>query len=159
LTVGKDLNVIISDPLPIHVWSLLAFANPVTLDETSTFAITADSVRNAQEAGFRPDQIVQFLERQASTPIDPTLAGQIRALAERVERFELSAALVIECDSAEQMETARALLEADGYRVALAGNRQIVTIGSQRTVAADIERVHARLDAAGLGPIVRRIRT
>jgi hypothetical protein len=57
------------------------------------------------------------------------------------------------------METARALLEADGYRVALAGNRQIVTIGSQRTVAADIERVHARLDAAGLGPIVRRIRT
>ena len=159
LTLGQDLSVMLSDPQPIHVWSVLAFADPVTLGEVSTFAITPDSVRNARGAGFRPEQIVQFLERQASTPIDPEFGDRIGGLAERAERLELTAAVVIETNSPEELVTAKGLLEADGYRVTVAGNTQIVTIGSQRAVAVDIERIHARLDAAGLGPIVRRIRT
>jgi hypothetical protein len=159
LTIGQDQVVMLSDPQPIQVWSLLAFANPVTLGELSTFAITPDSVRNAQAAGFRPEQIVQFLERQASSPLNPDLSARIRALADQVERFELSAAVILECDSRDGMESAKTLLETDGYQVTSAGNRQIVSIGQQRAVTADIERIHARLDAAGLGPIVRRIRT
>ena len=55
IVVADDLTIHLTDPEPIHVWSVLAFADPLSLGQESVFAITPDSLRTAQAAGFLPE--------------------------------------------------------------------------------------------------------
>jgi hypothetical protein len=159
IVVADDFSVHLTNPAPLHVWSILAFADPLSLGQESVFAITATSIRNAQAAGFLPAHISQFLERQKGARLPEDFAERLRSLAEQAEGFELSTALVIDAATGERAETARALLENDGYVVGQIDHRLYVRVGTQRPVTVDVERIHARLLATGLGPVTNRTRS
>ena len=159
ITVADDLTIHLTNPEPIHIWSVLAFADPLSLGQESVFAITADSIRTAQAAGFLPSHITQFFERQKVASVPADFADRIRALGEQAEGFELSTALVIDTPADDKAQAARALLENEGYVVGQAGRRLYVSIGTQRAVSIDVERVHSRLVAMGLGQVTNRTRS
>jgi hypothetical protein len=159
IVVADDLTVHLTNPEPLHVWSVLAFADQLSLGQESVFAITSRSIRNAQAAGFLPAHISQFFDRQkgARTPTD--FGERIRLLGEQADGFELSTALVIDAATDDRAQAARVLLENDGYVVGQMDHRLFVSVGTQRSVAIDIERIHARLLATGLGPVTNRTRS
>jgi hypothetical protein len=158
ISVAEDLTIHLTDPEPIHVWSVVAFADALSLGQESVFAMTPDSIRNARAAGFLPSHISQFFERQKGIQLPADFAERIRTLAEQAEGFELATALVVDAPSDDVAQAARGYLENEGYVVGQVGRRLYVSVGTQRSVAADVERVHARLAAIGLGPVTNRTR-
>jgi hypothetical protein len=158
LTVRDDLTVETRHPSTIQVWSLLAFAEPVALSETARFRISAASMRNARLAGFRTEQIEQFLARQAGGRAPADLGARLDARSGEGEGVLLGMAATVEAQSEEQAGTIAALLEADGYLVQRTARTVLVTAGVQRSVATDVERIAALLTAAGIGPLTNRIR-
>jgi hypothetical protein len=158
ISVAEDLTIHLTNPEPIHVWSVIAFADPLSLGQESVFAMTPDSIRNARAAGFLPSHISQFFERQKGVRLPAEFANRVHALAEQAEGFELSTALVVDAPSDDVAQAARGYLENEGYVVGQVGRRLYVSVGTQRSVAADVERVHARLSAIGLGPVTNRTR-
>jgi hypothetical protein len=159
IVVADDLSIHLTNPEPLHVWSVMAFADPLSLGQESVFAITAGSIRNAQAAGFQPAHISQFFERQKGVRLPADFADRLRLLGEQADGFELSTALVIDAATADRAQAARVLLENEGYVVGQMGNRLFVSVGTQRSVAVDVERIHSRLVATGLGPVTNRTRT
>jgi hypothetical protein len=159
ISVADDLTSHLVNPEPIHVWSVIAFADVLSLGRESVFAITADSIRNAQAAGFLASHITQFFERIPGTRPPADMADRLRVLAEQAEGFELSTALVVDAPSETVAFSARGLLENEGYVVGQVGRRLYVSIGTQRSAAADTERIHARLLAIGMGQVTNRSRS
>ncbi len=159
VTIADDLTIRLIEPVPIQVWSVLAFAQPVSLGAESVFRITTERVRAAQSAGFRPEQIGQYLARQnpVTAPVD--LDERIARLSEDAQGLELSAALAIDATDVDLVKSVRALLENDGYVVNVVGSRLYVTIGTLRPSGVDAARIHALLEAAGIGPVVNRSRS
>jgi hypothetical protein len=158
IVVADDLTIHLTYPEPIHVWSVLAFADPLSYGEESVFAITADSIRAAQAAGFLPSHVEQFFGRQKGAKIPGDFGERVQALLERAEGFELSSALIIDAPTDEKAQAVRSLLENDGYVVSQSGKRLSVSIGTQRSATVDGERIHARLMATGMGPVTNRTR-
>lgn len=64
LAVHPDLTITLSDPTPVRVWSLTAFADQVRLRPEADYRITSRSLKRALSAGFRLDDVITFLERQ-----------------------------------------------------------------------------------------------
>ncbi len=159
IAVADDLTIHLTDPEPIHVWSVLAFADALSLGRESVFTITPDSLRTAQAAGFQPTHVEQFFGKQKGAKAPPDLGDRLRSLLERAEGFELSSALVIDAPTDDKAQTVRAVLENDGYVVSQLGRRLYVSIGTQRSASIDVERIHARLVATGLGSVTNRTRT
>lgn len=159
IAVADDLTIHLTDPEPIHVWSVLAFADALSLGRESVFTITPDSLRTAQAAGFLPTHVEQFFGKQKGAKAPPDLGDRLRSLLERAEGFELSSALVIDAPTDDKAQTVRAVLENDGYVVSQLGRRLYVSIGTQRSASIDVERIHARLVATGLGSVTNRTRT
>jgi hypothetical protein len=138
---------------------VIAFADVLSLGRESVFAITSDSMRNAHAAGFQATHITQFFERIPGATRPSDMGDRLRMLAERAEGFELSTALVIDAPSETVAVSARGLLENEGYVVGQVGRRLYVSIGTQRSAAADTERIHARLIALGMGQVTNRSRS
>jgi hypothetical protein len=159
VSVADDLTIHLTDPEPIHVWSVLAFADPLSLGQESVFAITPDTIRTAQAAGFLPSHITRFFENQKGATVPKDFADRIRVLGEQADGFELSTALVIDSPAEDKAQAARALLENEGYVVGQVGRRLYVSVGTQRAVSIDVERVHSRLVALGLGQVTNRTRS
>jgi hypothetical protein len=90
--------------------------------------------------------------------VPPDLADRLRSLLERAEGFELSSALVIDAPTDDKAQAVRSVVENDGYVVGQFGRRLYVSIGTQRSASIDIERIHARLVATGLGSVTNRTR-
>jgi hypothetical protein len=158
IVVADDLTIHLTDPDPIHIWSILAFADVLSLGRESVFAITPDRLRTAQAAGFMPSHVEQFFSKQKGASVPADLGDRLRALLEQAEGFELSSALVVDAPSDDKAQSVRLVLENDGYVVSQTGRRLYVSIGTQRSASIDIERIHARLVATGLGPVTNRTR-
>ena len=158
IAMADDLTIHLIDPEPIHVWSVLAFADALSLGRESVFAITPDSLRTAQAAGFLPTHVEQFFSKQKGAKVPPDLGDRLRSLLEQAEGFELSSALVIDAPTDDKAQIVRTLLENEGYVVGQFGRRLYVSIGTQRSASIDIERIHARLIATGLGSVTNRTR-
>ena len=158
IAIADDLTIRLIDPEPIHVWSLLAFAQPVSLAAESVFRITADRVRAAQGAGFRPDQIVQYVRRQKPEAIPDDFDERIRQLAEDAPGIELTTSLALDLGRDVISREVRSLLESAGYVVSAEGQRLYATIGTLRPVRLDVERIHALLESSGFGPVSNRSR-
>ena len=117
VVVADDLTIHLTNPEPIHVWSVLAFADALSLGRESVFAITPDSLRTAQAAGFLPTHVEQFFRRQmgataaaGSRGPPPVVAGAgrgIRAVQRARDR----------CADGRQGADRPQLLENDGYVV------------------------------------------
>lgn len=159
VTIADDLTIRLVDPVPIQVWSVLAFAQPVSLGHESVFRITSERVRAAQSAGFRPEQIGQYLTRQNPAFAPADLDDRIARLSEDAQGLELSTAMAIDAASEDLSRSVRSLLENDGYIVNAFGSRLFVTIGTLRPAGVDADRIQALLESAGVGPVVSRSRS
>ena len=108
----------------------------------------------------QPEKILQMRQNLVlvQEKVPPDLADRLRSLLERAEGFELSSALVIDAPTDDKAQAVRAVLENDGYVVSQFGRRLYVSIGTQRSASIDIERIHARLVATGLGSVTNRTR-
>lgn len=158
ISVADDLTVRVTGPEAIQVWSLLAFAETVSLGSESIFRITGERVRAARSAGFRPDQIVHYMRRQNPEALPDDFDARIADLAESVAGIELTTSLAIDPGPEQSLRDIRALLEANGYVVQVSGSRLYITIGTQRAVRMDSERIHALLESSGFGPVANRTR-
>lgn len=158
VTVHGDLSIDLTDPTAIQVWSALAFADPISLGETSRFQMTSESIRGAQLAGFRTEQITQFLERQADGKVPDGLGMLIEARASESQGIDLSANVMITASSEDGAEAIANVLTGENYVVRQTGNVVQVAIGIQRSVVADVQRVTNILDLANLGTLTNRIR-
>ncbi|HRA46460.1 MAG TPA: helicase-associated domain-containing protein [Thermomicrobiales bacterium] len=158
MTIEDDLIIIITNPSAIQIWSLLAFAEPVELGQATRFVLTAESMRAAQLAGFRTEQVIQFLTRQAGSAVPDNLAQRIERRAAEMRGLEMTAQITITTDSEADALTIKALLEADGYVVLLAPRSVSVGIGRRMPIVTDVERIESLLKMANLGEVDQRIR-
>jgi len=128
------------------------------LGETSLFQITADSLRRARGAGFRSEQVVQFLSRQGEGLNGTDLAARLATVEAAAQGLDLGLAISIECNGEEQASAVLLLVESQSYAAIRIRTTVYVVIGVRRSALADRERIEAALDAAGLGPITNHIR-
>jgi predicted transcriptional regulator len=159
VSIADDLTIRLANPDPIQVWSVLAFADTVSLGSESVFRITAERVRLAQAAGFRAEQIVQYLRRQNPNIAPADLDQRIDELSRHAQGIEITTALVIDGGSEAARRDMQGLLESNGYVLTVSGGRLVVTVGTLRPIRTDTERVHALLESAGFGPVANRSRT
>ena len=159
MSVTPDLRIVMRNPSAIQIWSVMAFADPVQLGQISTFALTAESIATAQLSGFRPDQIVQFLLRQAGTHVPPDLAELVASQAAIRSGIELSASVTIQCATDDKAEALQGIVESAGYDAQRSGPNLEIAIGLRRDVSSDIARLLQVLELAGEAPIRNRIRT
>ena len=150
MSITPDGEIALTDPAPITVWSVLAFAEPLELDRTARYQLTEASVGAALGAGFELGQITGFLERGSGSPLPEKLARRMERWQHGAHRVRLSHALLLAADDAESRETTKLLLERDGYRVSDHGGRLLVEIGRDREPLADDKRIEALLRAANM---------
>ena len=148
--VAHDGTVTLTDPAPLHVWSVLAFAEPVALDQTATYRLTEASVRAALASGFDLDQITGFLEKQQGSPLPDKLAARLEGWRTGAKRVRIGSALLVASDDDPTRDTAKQLLEQDGYRVSTWDGRLLVETGLRRGADVDAKRIDALLRAAGV---------
>jgi hypothetical protein len=150
LEVAHDGTVTLTDPTPLQVWSVLAFAEPVALDRSATYRLTEASVRAALASGFDLDQITSFLEKQQGSPLPDKLSARLEGWRTGAKRVRLGTAVLLASDDDPTREMAKLLLEQDGYRVSTWENRLLVETGLRRDPEVDAKRIDALLRAAGV---------
>ena len=150
MEVAHDGTLMLTDPTPLQVWSVLAFAEPVALDRTATYRLTEESVRSALASGFDLDQITGFLEKQQGSPLPDKLTARLEGWRTGAKRVRLATAILLASDDDPTREMAKMLLEQDGYRVSAWDGRLLVETGLRRESDADAKRVDALLRAAGV---------
>jgi hypothetical protein len=74
LSVGNDGMVSMSNPTPLQVWSVSAFADPGELAPTARYKLTARSIERAIGAGFQASQIASFLRKQSGEELPAPVA-------------------------------------------------------------------------------------
>jgi hypothetical protein len=115
--IHPDLTVTLIAPTPVRVWSLTAFADQVRLHPEADYRITSRSLKRALAAGFRAEDVITFLERQAGEPLTDAARAQLRVWAETLGRVWLAPALVIQAEQDDETRGLRPSLEAAGLRV------------------------------------------
>lgn len=150
MEVAHDGVITLTEPTPLQVWSVLAFAEPVELDRSATYLLTEASVRAALASGFDLDQITGFLERQQGSPLPDKLTARLEGWRTGAKRVRLGSALLVASDDDPTREMVRLLLEQDGYRVSPWEERLLVETGLRREADVDAKRIDALLRAAGV---------
>ena len=156
--VLPDLTIELTEPSAIQVWSILAFADPEELGQTSRFQMTSETIRGAQFAGFRTEQITQFLERQADGKVPNDLATLIEARAAESLGIDMTASVVITAANDEDALALATLLGGANFVVRRVLRVLHVAVGVRQSVVADVERISSIVEAANLGVVTNRIR-
>ena len=150
MEVAHDGVITLTEPTPLQVWSVLAFADPVELDRAVTYQLTEGSVRAALASGFDLDQVTSFLERQQGSPLPDKLTARLEGWRIGTKRVRLASALLLASDDDPTREMVRQLLEQDGYPVSAWEERLLVKTGLRREADVDAKRIDALLRAAGV---------
>lgn len=150
LEVAHDGTITLTEPTPLQVWSVLAFAEPIELGRAATYRLTEASVRAALASGFDLDQITGFLEKQQGSPLPDKLTARLEGWRTGAKRIRVGSALLLASDDDPTREMAKLLLEQDGYRVSTWEERLLVETGLRREADVDTKRIDALLRAAGV---------
>lgn len=70
----NDGEIILTDPTPLQIWSVSAFAEQIELAAPARYRLTARSIERAIEAGFQASQIATFLRNQTGTELPAGVA-------------------------------------------------------------------------------------
>jgi hypothetical protein len=155
IAIHPDLTVTLRNPTPVRVWSLTAFADQIRLEPEADYRVTNRSLKRALSAGFRVEDVITFLERQAGEALDGTASAQLRAWAETLGRVWMSPALVIQAEQDEETRGLRAPLQAAGFRTTPQVGGLLVEGAEGISAAALVARVEAILQEQGKTPQFR----
>lgn len=155
IAIHPDLTVTLRLPTPVRVWSLTAFADQVRLEPEADYRITNRSLKRALSAGFRVDDVITFLERQAGEALDAGAISQLRSWAETLGRVWLSPALIIQAEQDEETRALRVPLQEAGLRTVSQADGLLVEGPEGMSAAALAARVEAILQEQGKTPQFR----
>jgi hypothetical protein len=155
IAIHPDLTVTLRSPTPVRVWSLTAFADQIRLEPEADYRITNRSLKRALSAGFRVDDVITFLERQAGAALDEGEAAQLHTWAETFGRVWLSPALIVQAEQDEETRALRVPLQAAGLRTTSQADGLLVEgpVGTSAAVLA--ARVESILQEQGKTPQFR----
>lgn len=103
-------------PTPLHVWSLLAFADAESLDPP-TWQLRPGSVGRALAAGFELDHIRSYLDRLAEDGLPEPLVTSLRQWTAGYKRVRARRVVHLVADAAANREELRAALAEHGAAV------------------------------------------
>ena len=150
--VNAEGEITLHDPTPLRVWSLSAFAEPVSLGPISRYRLSPTSLTRALAAGFDLDQVTAFLVRQTGQPLPPLLVATLAEWAHGYRRVRLRAAILLQPDDQDALAALKQLFLKSGVIAhPLADGRLLI---EAITPIADLEQfVTARLREAGYAPL------
>lgn len=156
LQLHPDLTITLSDPTPVRVWSLTAFADQIRLEPEADYRITSRSLKRALSAGFRVDDVVTFLERQSGESLSEAAQAQLRTWAESLGRVWLTPALIVQAEHDEETRGLRSALEAAALRISSHPAGLLVEGADGITTAVLATQVQLALEAQGKTPQFRQ---
>jgi hypothetical protein len=128
LTVDRDMIVSLTNPTPVQVWSVSAFAEPVHLGEVSQYRLTADTIGAALEAGFDIQQITSFLTRQQDGALPEEIESAFAEWTWTRRHVRTQRALILTPgEGQDRPEIERAMREA-GFELASLGAELVVRL-------------------------------
>lgn len=142
LVVHHDLTITLQAPSPVRIWSLTAFADRLRLRPDAMYRITSKSLERALAAGFRIEDVVTFLERQAGEPLESTVRAQLQSWTETMGRVWLTPAMVIQAEREDETRFLRTPLESAGLRITSQPDGLLV----QGTMGIDATELTARVE-------------
>lgn len=155
LIVHHDLTISLQMPSPVRIWSLTAFADRLRLQPIATYRITSKSLERALTAGFRVEDVVTFLERQAGEPLEPASRVQLSVWAETMGRVWLTPALIVQADRDDETRFLRVPLESAGLQVTSQPGGLLVSGAIGIDAAGLTTRVESILRELGKAPQFR----
>jgi hypothetical protein len=128
LIVDRDMIVHLTNPTPVQVWSVSAFAEPIHLDEVSQYRLTAESVGGALEAGFDIQQVTSFLTRQQGNPLQPEIEKALAEWTRAHRRVRTQRALILTPEEGQDRATIERAIRDAGFEVASLGAELVVRL-------------------------------
>ena len=132
LAVRNDGTIELTDPTPLQVWSVAAFAELERLDRPATYRLTERSIERALTAGFNTAQIATFLRMQGKLALPAPVQRLLDQ--ERMEHpaVQIRPATLLGIVDPDARERLRSLLSASGITVITTPEGLLVT-GDQAT--------------------------
>jgi hypothetical protein len=144
LSVGNDGMVSMSNPTPLQVWSVSAFADPGELAPTARYKLTARSIERAIGAGFQASQIASFLRKQSGEELPAPVAELLDKEQRDHPIVDIQRAIVITPTTLAAREKLLKVLAASDIEVTELSEDLIA-----KADAATAERLAAILRSAG----------
>lgn len=113
LVVTPTGEIELSEPTPVLVWSVSAFAEPERLERVARYRLSAGSLARALAAGFDVAQVAAFLTRQGRT-LPPAVAVRLEEWARGYGRVRLRRAVVLSPDDPAALSQLRLLVVEAG---------------------------------------------
>jgi hypothetical protein len=155
LIVHPDLTITLSAPSPVRIWSLTAFADQLRLQPQAEYRITNRSLKRSLTAGFRVQDVITFLERQAGAPLEDGAREQLERWAETLGRVWMTPALIVQAEQEDETRALRSVLSAAGLMVTPAGESLLVQGDAGLSAAALERKVSTALEEEGKSPQLR----
>lgn len=103
LFIQPDYEVLVPPDTPFTVrWSLALCAERVSDDHMSVYRLTKASVAQAADMGMKPEQVADFVERQARSGVPDNVEAALSQWGREVGRTSFAELTVLQCQSAEE---------------------------------------------------------
>lgn len=146
--VSNDGEIRLTNPSPVQVWSIGAFAELVQLGEPAVYRLTTRSLERALAAGFQTTQVADFLRLQSAKPLPPQISTMLDQERREHPVVRLRSSTLLTVAGQDVRERLRALLTASGIEVIALPSGLIVP-----TDQATMPRITAILRSAGFMPL------
>jgi hypothetical protein len=128
LTVDRDMTVRLTNPTPLQVWSVSAFAELVHLGEVSEYRLTATSIGAALEAGFDIQQITAFLTRQQGKALPAAIETALATWTRTYRRVRTQRALILTPEAGQDRAAIEHAIREAGFEAASLGAELVVRL-------------------------------
>lgn len=152
MTVAPSGDIRLSQPTPLRVWSLTAFADLAELGSESRYRVTERSVSRALRAGFEIRHIERFLAKQTGAPLPAELAERIRSWSTGVRRVRMARLLRLTLDDPALLPELKELLEKAGTNAVEIGGELYVPVEDGAELTPKETLLLTRLREAGFTP-------
>ena len=156
ISLAIDGTIRLRQPSPVRVWSLLTFADPLTLGEISTYRLTEAALGRALAAGFELGQVTDFLTRQSRRGLPEPVLADLQGWSNGFRRVRIGPALTLRPDDDGQIDELVALATAAGLTAHQLPDGSVVIPlpGRWRSPDSDtaVATLTERLRAAGFQP-------
>ncbi len=115
--VTKNGELRLTNPSPLQVWSIGAFAELVELGEPAVYRLTGRSLERAIAAGFQTTQISDFLRLQSAKPLPPPIAEMLDQERRDHPVVRMRSSTLLTVAGQDARERMRALLTGAGIEV------------------------------------------
>jgi hypothetical protein len=117
LTLTEAGRVTVTQPTPLHVWSMSAFADLESLSGQPVFQLRSGSVGRAIGAGFDLDQIVTYLKRHTGRDLPAPLATSLQEWSAGFKRVRMRRAIQLTPDAGTSREDLERIVREAGLEI------------------------------------------